>query len=74
MTAWLVDVMHSMGYVGIFLLLVLARVVPPVPAETAIPLAGLYGMHTCCGAAGKKPLSPRGRGDGERGHAARQGG
>ena len=41
MTEWLVDVMHSMGYVGIFLLLVLARVVPPVPAETVIPLAGL---------------------------------
>lgn len=41
MTEWLVDVMHAMGYVGIFLLLVLARVVPPVPAETVIPLAGL---------------------------------
>jgi len=41
MTEWLVEVMHSMGYVGIFLLLVLARVVPPVPAETVIPLAGL---------------------------------
>lgn len=41
MTEWLVQVMHSMGYVGIFLLLVLARVVPPVPAETVIPLAGL---------------------------------
>lgn len=41
MTEWLVEVMHSMGYVGIFLLLVLARVIPPVPAETVIPLAGL---------------------------------
>lgn len=41
MTEWLVQVMHSMGYVGIFLLLVLARVVPPIPAETVIPLAGL---------------------------------
>ena len=41
MTELLVEVMHSMGYVGIFLLLVLARVVPPVPAETVIPLAGL---------------------------------
>ena len=41
MTEWMVEVMHSMGYVGIFLLLVLARVIPPVPAETVIPLAGL---------------------------------
>ncbi|MGQ9370249.1 DedA family protein [Azospirillum sp. ST 5-10] len=41
MTDWLVQVLHSMHYVGIFLLLVLARVVPPVPAESVIPLAGL---------------------------------
>lgn len=41
MTDWLVEVLHSMHYVGIFVLLVLARVVPPIPAESVIPLAGL---------------------------------
>ncbi|UKJ73064.1 DedA family protein [Azospirillum brasilense] len=41
LTNWLVDVMHTMNYVGIFLLLVLARVIPPVPAESVIPLAGI---------------------------------
>ncbi|WP_051341062.1 DedA family protein [Azospirillum halopraeferens] len=41
MTEWLVQVLHSMHYVGIFLLLVLARVIPPIPAESVIPLAGL---------------------------------
>ncbi|AWK90149.1 DedA family protein (plasmid) [Azospirillum thermophilum] len=41
LTDWLVQVMHQLDYVGIFLLLVLARVVPPVPAESVIPLAGI---------------------------------
>lgn len=41
LTDWLVQVMHQLNYVGIFLLLVLARVVPPVPAESVIPLAGI---------------------------------
>lgn len=41
LTDWLVQVMHQFNYVGIFLLLVLARVIPPVPAESVIPLAGI---------------------------------
>lgn len=41
LTDWLVQVMHQLNYVGIFLLLVLARVIPPVPAESVIPLAGI---------------------------------
>ena len=41
LTNWLVDVMHALNYVGIFLLLVLARVIPPIPAESVIPLAGI---------------------------------
>jgi membrane protein DedA with SNARE-associated domain len=45
MTEWLTSVIGSLGYVGIFLLLILARSVPPVPAETAIPLAGLAAVN-----------------------------
>lgn len=41
MTEWLTGLLDSMGYVGIFFMLILARAVPPVPAETVIPLAGL---------------------------------
>lgn len=41
MTEWLTGILDSMGYVGIFFMLILARAVPPVPAETVIPLAGL---------------------------------
>ncbi|WP_431857188.1 DedA family protein [Azospirillum sp.] len=41
MTEWVTGIVAELGYGGIFLLLVLARVVPPVPAETVIPLAGM---------------------------------
>lgn len=41
LTDWLVQVMHQLNYLGIFLLLVLARVIPPIPAESVIPLAGI---------------------------------
>jgi len=41
MTEWVTGIVNELGYMGIFLLLVLARVLPPVPAETVIPLAGM---------------------------------
>lgn len=41
MTEWFTEILASSGYLGIFALLVLARCVPPVPAETVIPLAGV---------------------------------
>ncbi|NYZ13215.1 DedA family protein [Azospirillum sp. RWY-5-1] len=41
MTEWIAGIVNNLGYVGIFLLLVVARVIPPVPAETVIPLAGI---------------------------------
>lgn len=41
MTEWIIQVVQDLGYAGIFLLLILARVLPPVPAETVIPLAGM---------------------------------
>ena len=40
MTEWLVDILHAFGYWGIFLLLFVARLIPPLPAETIVPLAG----------------------------------
>ncbi|MBP2313576.1 DedA family protein [Azospirillum soli] len=41
MTEWIIATVQQLGYVGIFLMLILARVLPPVPAETVIPLAGM---------------------------------
>lgn len=45
MADWITGVTDSLGYVGVFLLLALARVVPPVPAETVIPLAGMEAAN-----------------------------
>ncbi|WP_207477668.1 DedA family protein [Arenibaculum pallidiluteum] len=45
MTEWLHQILDTMGYGGIFLALVLARMAPPVPAETVIPLAGMGVMR-----------------------------
>jgi crotonobetainyl-CoA:carnitine CoA-transferase CaiB-like acyl-CoA transferase len=41
LTDWLVQVMHHLHYIGIFLLVALARVFPPLPSESVIPLAGI---------------------------------
>ncbi|HYE01476.1 MAG TPA: DedA family protein [Alphaproteobacteria bacterium] len=41
MTEWLTGILDHFGYVGIFLMLALARSVPPIPAETVVPLAGV---------------------------------
>lgn len=41
MTEWIIQIVQQFGYLGIFLMLILARVLPPVPAETVIPLAGM---------------------------------
>jgi len=49
MTEWALQIVQQLGYAGIFLMLVLARVLPPIPAETVIPLAGMgvaSGEHT----------------------------
>ena len=40
MTEWLTDILYSLGYAGIAVLVALARLVPPIPAEAVIPLSG----------------------------------
>ena len=45
MTEWLTDMVNTMGYVGIFLLLTLARAFPPIPSETVIPVAGVAAAN-----------------------------
>ncbi len=39
---WIQDVMGSLGYVGIALLLVLENLFPPIPSEVVLPLAGFF--------------------------------
>jgi membrane protein DedA with SNARE-associated domain len=40
MFEWIVHIIESSGYLGIFLLMVLENVFPPIPSELIIPLAG----------------------------------
>jgi membrane protein DedA with SNARE-associated domain len=39
-TSWAVDVVETFGYVGIFLMVTLENLVPPIPSEIILPLAG----------------------------------
>jgi len=39
---WIQDVMGSLGYVGLALLLVLENLFPPIPSEVVLPLAGFF--------------------------------
>jgi len=40
LTNWAKDVVESAGYVGVFLMIVLENVFPPIPSEAILPLAG----------------------------------
>lgn len=40
MTDWITDLVESMGYIGILLLMFLENVFPPIPSEVIMPLAG----------------------------------
>ncbi|WP_261663249.1 DedA family protein [Deinococcus sp. Marseille-Q6407] len=40
MIDWLLNVMNSLGYVGVFLLMVLENLFPPIPSEVIMPAAG----------------------------------
>ena len=40
MIDWITDLMNTLGYVGIALLMFLENVFPPVPSEVVMPLAG----------------------------------
>ncbi len=38
--SWVTDVVESLGYVGLFLMIALENVFPPIPSEVVLPLAG----------------------------------
>jgi membrane protein DedA with SNARE-associated domain len=40
LASWAVDVIDKLGYLGLFLILVLENVFPPIPSEAVLPLAG----------------------------------
>jgi membrane protein DedA with SNARE-associated domain len=40
LTAWVTDVIDTLGYLGVALLVALESVFPPIPSEVVLPLAG----------------------------------
>jgi membrane protein DedA with SNARE-associated domain len=38
--SWVTDVVESLGYIGLFLMIALENVFPPIPSEVVLPLAG----------------------------------
>ncbi len=40
LTNWAKDIVESAGYIGIFLMIVLENVFPPIPSEAILPFAG----------------------------------
>lgn len=40
LTSWAVDVIESFGYVGIALMVTLENIIPPIPSEVILPMAG----------------------------------
>jgi membrane protein DedA with SNARE-associated domain len=38
--SWVTDVVETLGYVGLFLMIALENVFPPIPSEVVLPLAG----------------------------------
>uniref|UniRef100_A0A7C1XH65 DedA family protein n=1 Tax=Thermomicrobium roseum TaxID=500 RepID=A0A7C1XH65_THERO len=40
MDSWITEILITLGYLGLFLLLVLETVFPPIPSEVILPLAG----------------------------------
>ena len=41
MSDWVIDLIEQTGYVGVFLLMFLETIFPPVPSEVIMPIAGL---------------------------------
>ncbi|MGH3087831.1 MAG: DedA family protein [Rubrobacteraceae bacterium] len=45
MSEWVLEIMEGLGYLGLFLVLVIENVFPPIPSELVLPLAGfLVGL------------------------------
>jgi membrane protein DedA with SNARE-associated domain len=45
MADWIIHVIDGLGYVGVFLLMVLENVFPPVPSELIMPFAGFLAAR-----------------------------
>lgn len=46
MQNWITDMMEQFGYVGIFLMMTLENLFPPIPSEIVLPFAGFLTTYT----------------------------
>lgn len=52
MQAWVIQVMNSFGYIGIFLLILIENLFPPIPSEVILTFGGFMTTYTNMNAAG----------------------
>jgi membrane protein DedA with SNARE-associated domain len=45
MTDWVIDVIDTLGYIGVALLVALENVFPPIPSEIVLPFAGVVSRR-----------------------------
>ena len=41
MTEWILQIVERLGYIGVLVLITLENLVPPIPSEVILPLAGV---------------------------------
>lgn len=46
MEEWIVEIMNQFGYIGIFLLIAVENIFPPIPSEVILTLGGFMTTHT----------------------------
>jgi LPXTG-motif cell wall-anchored protein len=46
MQSWITDFMEQFGYLGVFLMIALENVFPPIPSEVILPFGGFMTTHT----------------------------
>lgn len=46
MQAWITNVMEQFGYIGIFLIIALENIFPPIPSEVILPFGGFMTTYT----------------------------
>ncbi|WP_249871238.1 DedA family protein [Oceanobacillus saliphilus] len=46
MQSWVTDVMEQLGYLGVFLMMALENIFPPIPSEIVLPFGGFLTTYT----------------------------
>ena len=46
MQSWITDFMEQFGYIGVFLMIALENVFPPIPSEVILPFGGFMTTYT----------------------------